>query len=82
MSDDKFGDKLRDVEKARENQWAHERDERLLERLRHQQAELNCPRCKSKLIGRHEGGFTVMVCEDGHGAWLDHDALHGLIHGR
>jgi hypothetical protein len=36
MSDekDRMGDKLRDVEKARESQWAHDHDEDLLQKLR------------------------------------------------
>ncbi|MGH7837621.1 MAG: zf-TFIIB domain-containing protein [Candidatus Binataceae bacterium] len=82
MSDNKFGDQLRDLERAREDQWARERDERLLERLRHQQAELNCPRCNVKLVARRDGGVDVMACPDGHGGWLDHETLHSLTHGR
>jgi len=31
---DRLGDKLHDVEKAREDQWAHERDKELIEKLR------------------------------------------------
>jgi uncharacterized protein with PIN domain len=37
MSDsekDKLGDKLHDVEAARENEWAHKRDQELLEKMR------------------------------------------------
>ncbi len=36
---DRFGDKLRSVEKAREDQWAAERDRELLARLRRQAEE-------------------------------------------
>jgi hypothetical protein len=34
-SKDRVGDKLHDIEKAREEQWARERDKELLEKLRH-----------------------------------------------
>ncbi|MGH7988489.1 MAG: hypothetical protein ACRD4Q_10500 [Candidatus Acidiferrales bacterium] len=33
-SKDRMGDKLHDLEKAREEQWARERDKELLEKLR------------------------------------------------
>ncbi|HLW70960.1 MAG TPA: zf-TFIIB domain-containing protein [Candidatus Binataceae bacterium] len=82
MSDDKFGDKLHDVEKAREDQWAREEDKRLLERMRQKAATPTCPQCHTLLVSRQEGAFTIMACQDGHGAWLDHDALQGLIHAR
>ena len=83
MSDDKFGDKLRDVEKAREDQWAREEDQRLLERMRQKQvAEPQCPQCDAKLVARQEGGIAVMACPDGHGGWLTHETLRGLTHGR
>jgi ribosomal protein L37AE/L43A len=41
MSDekDRFGDKLHEVEKAREDQWAAELDRRLMEKLREKRKE-------------------------------------------
>ncbi len=42
MSDgekDRFGDKLHDIEAARENEWAHKRDQELLEKMREAQRE-------------------------------------------
>jgi uncharacterized protein with PIN domain len=41
MSDerDRFGDKLREAEKALEDQWAHDRDRDLLDKLRARLAE-------------------------------------------
>jgi len=36
---DRFGDKLHDVEAARENEWAHKRDQELLEKMREAQRE-------------------------------------------
>ena len=82
MSDDKFGDKLHDIKKAREDQWARDEDKRLLERLRQKAVSLTCPQCHAALVKRQEAALTIMACPDGHGAWLDHDALDGLIHGR
>jgi len=82
MGDDKFGDRLRDVEKAREDQWAREEDKRLLERMRQKKAAPACPQCHASLVSRKEGTLAVMACPDGHGVWLDHASLQDLIHGR
>jgi len=77
---DRFGDKLHDVEKAREDQWAREQDQRLLERLRQKrQTEIHCPQCNSKLSARAAIGIAMMACDNGHGAWLDHEALEALM---
>ena len=76
---DRYGDKLRDVEKAREDQWAHDNDQRLLERLRQRQsADRFCPECKAKLVARIAGGIAMLACPENHGAWLDHEALEHL----
>lgn len=76
---DRFGDKLHDAEKAREDKWARERDEELLAKLRHKQsAEMPCPSCGERLVAQAAGNLTVMACSHGHGAWLDHDALAKL----
>ena len=89
---DRFGDKLRDVERAREDQWAASHDKELIEKLRRQQDEMRqtatkaaeamgmlCPKCQRPLASRSEAGITMMECPDQHGAWLDHDALTRLI---
>ncbi len=76
---DRFGQKLHDLEKAREDQWARERDQKLLEKIRHHQhAELHCPQCQAKLAAHTAGGVVVLRCPDGHGGWLDSEALHHL----
>lgn len=73
---DRFGQKLRDVEKAREDQWAREEDARLIERMRQRHgAEAHCPQCGDKLAAAIELGFAMMACPKGHGAWLDAVAL-------
>jgi hypothetical protein len=77
---DRFGDKLREVEKAREDQWAHDQDQKLLEKLRQKPIpELNCPHCNVKLTARRAAGFTIMGCASGHGAWIDHETLEALL---
>lgn len=82
MSDerDRLGDKLHDVEKAREDQWAREQDRLLIEKMRQRHsAEAHCPQCKAVLVARAEKGFALMGCPNGHGAWLDHDALAHVL---
>ncbi|MGH7931779.1 MAG: hypothetical protein ACREQN_01290 [Candidatus Binataceae bacterium] len=45
---DRLGDKLRDVEKAREDQWAHERDRELIEKLRKKGKDETAEAAKNK----------------------------------
>lgn len=76
---DRFGDKLHDLEKAREDQWAREEDRQLIEKLHQKQmSELHCPRCNAKLAARIEAGIAMLACPDDHGAWLDHQTLQQL----
>jgi Transcription factor zinc-finger len=82
MSDekDRYGDKLRDLEKAREEQWAREEDQRLLAKLRDKShPDLLCPQCQSKLVASTGGPFATMGCPSGHGAWVDHQTLEALL---
>jgi Transcription factor zinc-finger len=84
MSDerDRLGDKLHDVEKAREDQWARQQDQQLLEKLRQRQAaEVLCPQCNSKLVPRVVGGIAILACPSDHGAWLDAESLRHLPKG-
>jgi ribosomal protein L37AE/L43A len=78
MSDekDRLGDKFRDVEAARESEWARKRDQELLEKMRARAtAVLKCPKCQSPLAERVAGGIAILACPKGDGAWLD---AHGL----
>jgi hypothetical protein len=76
---DRFGQKLHDIEKAREDQWARERDQRLLEKLRERQtAELHCPKCNSVLVPRVVSGLALLACPSGHGVWLDQESVKYL----
>jgi hypothetical protein len=76
---DRFGDKIRDLEKVREDQWARERDRALLEKMRaRRQLELHCPRCEAQLVSQAGGELSMMACPNGHGAWLEGAALEQL----
>ncbi|MBV8774117.1 MAG: zf-TFIIB domain-containing protein [Deltaproteobacteria bacterium] len=76
---DRYGDKLHDLEKVREDQWAIEQDRALLEKMRaRQHAELHCPRCAAQLVPPGGGELATLVCPNGHGAWLEGTALERL----
>ena len=76
---DRFGDKLREAEKAQEDKWARERDAELIRKLREKEhVELHCPNCQAKLAPRVEAGLALLACPDGHGAWLDHQSMEQL----
>jgi hypothetical protein len=69
---DKFGDKLHDVEAARENEWAHQNDERLLAKLRDKRGKtVVCPECGTALAPDPAAAIGGMACPERHGAWLD-----------
>jgi hypothetical protein len=73
---DRFGDKIHDLEKAREDQWAREQDRVLLEKIRVRQGTaLRCPRCEAPLVIQASPELSVMACPNGHGAWLEEAAL-------
>jgi hypothetical protein len=89
---DRFGEKIRDLEKAREDQWAAQHDRELLENLRRKQAELKtamsaatetmgilCPRCHHQLIKTEQGGLTILTCPEDGGAWLDKSELNQVL---
>jgi Transcription factor zinc-finger len=84
---DRFGDKVRDVEKAREDQWAAQRDRELLENLRKKKAmdaasessDTLCPRCRHQLVKTEHGGVSLMTCPEDGGAWLDKSDLNQLL---
>ena len=79
---DRFGDKLRQKEKADEDRFFAERDKAALEKLRQQQgasdvehAQMRCPKCGEQLANVDEHGVTVAECPAGHGLWVDHHQL-------
>lgn len=76
---DRLGDKLHDVERAREEQWAHERDRELIEKLRKKGETPLCPQCKKPLVAETRSGVAMMVCADKHGAWIGAQALEAIL---
>jgi hypothetical protein len=76
---DRFGDKIHDLEKVREDQWARERDRALLEKMRERQrGVVHCPICQAQLVSGAGEDSTIMACPNGHGAWLEGAALERL----
>lgn len=92
MSDDekdRYGDKLREVEKAREDQFFAERDRELLQKLKAQSgaqeeqtirelAHMRCPKCGERLVVRTKLDVELDECPKGHGMWLDAGELDKL----
>jgi hypothetical protein len=92
MSDgekDRYGDKLRDAEKAREDKFFAERDRELLAKLKGQAgaqeeqtfrdlARMRCPKCGERLVTRAELEVEIDACPAGHGIWLDDGELEKL----
>jgi len=92
MSDgekDRFGDKLRDVEKAREDKFFAERDRELIQKLKAQAgsqeeqtvrelARMRCPKCGDRLAARIQLDVAIEECPSGHGVWLDTGELEKL----
>ena len=76
---DRLGDKFRDVERAREEQWAHQRDQELLEKLRKKGEQALCPQCRKPLVAETRGSVAMMACTDHHGAWLRDEVLQSII---
>jgi Transcription factor zinc-finger len=75
---DRYGEKLKDVEAAREDLWARRQDEALLKNIRSKASPLHCPQCNKPLAEHAPSGGKVMACPDGHGAWIDSAALASL----
>jgi hypothetical protein len=79
---DRLGDKLKDAERAREDQYFAERDRRLMEKLRGQpavepeagakaEARMRCPKCGEALLQKVVQGITLEECSGCKGIWLD-----------
>ena len=85
MSDekDRFGDKLRDKQRADEDRYFAEQDREKLEKLRgqtQQPVQLGlCPRCGIALTPRDYHGVTIDDCSRCHGIWLDKGELETVV---
>jgi len=86
---DRFGDKLRDVERAREDTYFAERDRALLEKARaastaeqetavRELAHMRCPKCGTPLVSRRHVEVTLDECPSCEGMWLDKGELEQL----
>ena len=83
---DRFGDKLRDKERAHEDQYFAKRDRELIEKLRKEkEAEKvklggsgNCPKCTTPLKGRDVRGILVDECPSCGGVWVERGELEAL----
>ncbi len=59
---DRLGDKLHHAERAREDQWARQRDEEIIERLRRKYVKpIHCPQCGKNLDARVAIGVGGMA---------------------
>jgi len=85
---DRFGNKLRDAERAREDQYFAERDRKLVEDLHRLKSEetvttptdVHCPKCDTALEQHSHHGVTIEECPSCHGMWLDHGELQTMAH--
>ena len=86
---DRLGDKLRDVEKGREDKFFADRDRELLAKLKGQTqsqqeqavrdlAGGRCPRCGDRLVTRSHLDVEIDACPNQHGIWLDDGELEKL----
>ncbi len=89
---DRLGDKLRDVERGREDDYFARRDRELLEKMRSGQgseAEASlrqgaigrCPKCGIGLRHRELRGVNVDECETCGGLWLEKGELEVIAKG-
>lgn len=83
---DRLGDKLREAERAREDEYFERRDRELLEKLRGKKGEeieetlksvalMRCPKCGVALDSRRMHGINVDHCPKCNGIWLDRGEL-------
>src|SRR5579862_8452394 len=79
---DRFGNKLRDVERAREDQYFAEQDRKLVEALRAKEERtagiVHCPKDGTRLEQHSHHGVTVEECPGCHVMWLDYGELQEL----
>lgn len=86
---DRYGDKLRDKEKAEEDRYFAEREKAALAKLRAAQEAENesairdlakgrCPKCGTRLETRMQSSVEIDECGSCHGVWLDAGELEAL----
>ena len=86
---DRMGQKLRDAEKGREDQYFAERDQQLIEKARRAREKqlsdelkaagtMACPRCGGALHERVQHGIRTDECPACGGLWLDKGEFEAL----
>jgi uncharacterized protein with PIN domain len=86
---DRFGDKLRDKERADEDRYFMEKDRAAIEKLRAQKASEQeaalreiakgrCPKCGERLAAVKIDSVTIDKCPACKGVWLDDGELEAL----
>jgi Zn-finger nucleic acid-binding protein len=86
---DRFGEKMKLVERAKEDIYFAARDLELIAKLRAQLKKvaaprpadrpLNCPKCKGRLESYSFMDFALDRCDQCGGVWLDPGELEGLL---
>ncbi|MEO2138315.1 MAG: zf-TFIIB domain-containing protein [bacterium] len=81
-SKDKFGDKLKDKEKAEEDRYFAQKDRERLDAIREADQPPApkglCPRCGVALAERDHSGVAIDECADCGGIWLDKGELESI----
>lgn len=84
---DRFGDKLKEAERAREDLFFAKRDQELLAKMKAAQGQGEdvlpealgrCPRCGTGLHHRELKGVTLDECSKCGGVWLDKGELEAI----
>lgn len=86
---DRFGEKMRLLERAREDIYFAAKDRELIEKLRAALKKVEetrpegqvpvCPKCRGKLEGYTFMEFSLDRCPDCGGIWLDQGELEGIL---
>jgi predicted NUDIX family phosphoesterase len=83
MSNDKFGDKLREKEKAEEDRYFAQQDKKKIETIREHDAppvQLGlCPVCGEALASRTVDDVEIDECNSCGGMWLDKGELEQIV---
>jgi len=89
---DRLGDKLRDAERAREDQYFAERDRKLVDQMRQHKGQgeepaqrdatrMRCPKCGEPLVRQAMHGVRVEECPGCRGVWLAKGELEAIARG-
>jgi len=81
---DRYGETLRNREKAEEDRYAAEQDRIRLEKLRREAQAVDevkgrCPRCGESLVGARRFEASIQTCSRCRGVWLGMDDLERIL---